>query len=178
MAAALVLALGAAACGSDSDSDTQASGSGSASGSASGSGSGSTAEAACKPVGDIKTAATEVDAELTEWSITAPATATAGKVGFVAKNVGKETHELVVVKTDDVDSLPSKPDGSLGEDKLPAGALVGEIEGFPAGESCTGVFDMPAGKYALICNIVEKEANGEVESHLKQGMKRAIDVKA
>jgi hypothetical protein len=178
MAGALVLALGAAACGSDSDSDTQASGSGSASGSASGSGSGSTAEAACEPVGDIKTAATEVDAELTEWSITAPATANAGKVGFVAKNVGKEAHELVVVKTDDVDSLPTKPDGSLDEEKLPAGALVGEIEGFPASESCTGVFDMPAGKYALICNIVETEANGEVESHLKQGMKRAIDVKA
>ena len=130
------------------------------------------------PVGDIKTAATEVDAELSEWAITAPATATPGKIGFVAKNVGEEVHELVVVKTDNVDSLPTKEDGSLDEEKLPSGALIGEIEGFPAGESCTGVFEMPAGKYALICNIVETEESGEVESHLKEGMKRAIDVKA
>ena len=96
----------------------------------------------------------------------------------MAKNTGKEVHELVVVKTDDMNALPTKADGSLDEEKLPSGALIGEIEGFPAGESCTGVFEMPAGKYALICNLVETEANGEVESHLKEGMKRAIEVKA
>jgi hypothetical protein len=68
------------------------------------------------------------------------------------------------------DALPLDDDGALDEAGLPDGALIGEIEPFPAGESCDGVFDLPAAEYVLVCNITEVESDGTVESHLEQGM--------
>ena len=68
------------------------------------------------------------------------------------------------------DALPKDADGGLDEDKLPEGGLIGEIEPFASGKVCSGVFNLPAGKYVLLCNITETEPNGEKESHLKEGM--------
>ena len=123
---------------------------------------------ACKPVGDLATAATRVNVGLSEWAITPDATsAPAGTVGFVAQNEGKEPHELVVVRGVAPNDLPKKKDGSLDEKKLPEGALVGEVEAFPAGTSCNGVFDLTPGEYTLVCNVVEEE---EGHVHLEEGM--------
>jgi hypothetical protein len=142
-------------------------GTGAGTGTATGTGVGADADA-CKPVGDLATAATRVNVGLNEWTITPDATsAPAGAVGFVAQNEGKEPHELVVVRGVAPSDLALKKDGSLDEKKLPAGALVGEIEAFPAGTSCNGVFDLTPGDYTLVCNVVE-EHEGHV--HLKQGM--------
>ena len=172
---ALVLALGllSAAC-TDDGGDVRSSGSGSGSGSgasasAAGSGSGSTAEAECVPVGEDLEADTEVDVTLDEFSIVAdPAEAPAGAVSFVAKNDGEEAHELVVVKAtaDDLEIV----DGQVDEEALPDGALIGEIEPFPGGTSCTGTFELTEGDYTLFCNIVETEDDGTVESHVEEGM--------
>jgi hypothetical protein len=180
----LVVLLGASACGDDDGSGVRevgdggsASGSGSASG-ASGSGSaasGSTAEAECAPVGDIDAAESTVNADLTEFAIDTTGTATAGAVGFELTNSGSEPHEVVVVAGDSVDALPTDGDGALVEDELPDGAFIGEVEPFPAGEDCSGVFDLEAGDYILLCNIVEQE-DGETESHLAEGMHTTITV--
>ena len=181
-------ASGSAASGSESGSSTaesgssaaesgsSAAGSGSASGadcpssgSAAASGSGVAAE--CEPVGDIATATSRVDVTLDEWTIEVGApSATTGQVGFAAENVGKEPHELVVLTGVEADALPLDDDGALDEAQLPDGALIGEIEPFPAGESCDGVFELPPAEYVLVCNISEVEEDGTVESHLKQGM--------
>jgi hypothetical protein len=145
-------------------------GTGTATGTGTGTGTGVGAEA-CKPVGDLATAATRVNVALNEWTITPEATsAPAGAVGFVAQNEGKDPHELVIVRGVAPTDLPVKKDGSLDEEKLPAGALVGEIESFPAGTSCNGVFDLTPGEYTLVCNVVEEEKSGKHESHLKEGM--------
>ena len=57
------------------------------------------------------------------------------------------------------------------EDELEEGAFIGEIEAFPAGETCEGTFELPeAGDYILFCNIVETLEDGSVESHFEEGM--------
>ncbi|GMU79666.1 MAG: hypothetical protein AMXMBFR46_24560 [Acidimicrobiia bacterium] len=156
--------------------DSSASASGSATGSASGSRSASatgtgSATVRCEPVGNLATATTRVNVTLTEWSIKPAApSAPAGQVGFVTENVGEEPHELVIVKGVAPSALPTDKHGSLVEDDLPSGALIGEIEAFPAGETCDGVFSLTPGDYTLVCNITEKEPDGEIESHLAEGM--------
>ncbi len=178
---ALVLALGllGAAC-TDDGGDVRSSGSGSGSGSgasasAAGSGSGSTAEAECVPVGADLEAETEVDVTLDEFSIVAdPAEAPAGAISFVAKNDGEEPHELVVVQaTEDELELVA---GQVDEEALPDGALIGEIEPFPGGTSCTGTFELTEGDYTLFCNIVETAEDGTVESHVEEGMITSFSV--
>jgi hypothetical protein len=108
---------------------------------------------------------------LDEWVIeTGDPNAPAGAVGFAAENIGEEPHELVVLAGVEPDALPLDDDGALDEDALPSGALIGEIEPFPAGEPCDGVFDLDPGEYTLICNITEEEPDGTIESHLEEGM--------
>jgi hypothetical protein len=149
---------------------------GSASGSATGSASGSapcpegSGGATCSYGGDIASADTRVSVRLDEWAIrVATRSAPAGTVGFVVKNAGEETHELVVVRGVSPRELPLDGDGALDEARLPEGALVGEVEGVPAGETCRGVFELTAGEYTLVCNITETE-DGKTESHLHEGM--------
>jgi hypothetical protein len=177
--ALVVLAALAVACNDDGTGVRETDGGGTGTGSATGTGAGSgpgagtatgtgVAADACKPVGDLATAATRVNVTLDEWVITAePASAPAGTVGFVAQNQGNEPHELVVVRGVAANDLPKKKDGALDEKKLPPGALVGEIEAFPAGTSCNGVFDLTPGDYTLVCNVVEE---GEGHVHLEMGM--------
>ena len=100
----------------------------------------------------------------------------AGSVTFRATNEGPEDHhELVVIQTDLApDALPTAEDGSADE----AGEgieVIGEIEEFDVGGTQTGTFDLQAGNYVLICNVVE-EHEGEVEAHYKLGMRAAFTV--
>ncbi len=77
-------------------------------------------------------------------------TAPAGKVTFNAENVGKVGHEMVIIKTDTpAADLPVK-DGEVSED-----GSIGEIgpEELVVGAKITKSFDMPAGRYALICAL-------------------------
>jgi hypothetical protein len=180
--AALLLVLLVTGCGSDdgagvrtADGGTQSgSGAGSASGSSPGSGS---AAVACKPVGDAAKADAKVPVELTEWSVTPrPPSVKAGTITFDAANTGADAHELVVVRADDPAALPKTADGIVDESKLPAGALVGEIEAFPAKGSCQGTFELAAGRYALFCNLLETEADGTKENHFANGMRTAFEV--
>jgi plastocyanin len=174
-----------AACGDDDGASVRnvggtassGSGSGSGSGSATGHASGSGSEGAhCEPVGDASTADVTVDVTLEEWSIEAAETEVpAGTITFAAINTGEDAHEVVVVRADDVDSLPTTDEGIVDEEQLPEGAFIGEIEAFPAGEECTGTFDLEPGTYALFCNILEEEA-GEVENHYELGMRTEIEV--
>ena len=125
----------------------------------------------CKLEGATTEAATQqVVLDLNEFTIKPSIEPKAGVVTFVAENKGKDPHELVIVKGESAEGLPKDADGGLEEDKLPEGGLIGEIEPFPGGQLCKGAFKLAAGKYVLLCNIVETEPNGEKESHLKEGM--------
>lgn len=183
------VALGAAACGDDDGTAVRetgdASGSAAASGSASGSGShgsgshAASGDEACHVEDGVEGEATgEVHAELTEYDIElAEKSVKAGKIKFEADNTGKEPHELAIIKTDDVTKLPVDADGAV-DDAAVGAALIGEIEPFDAGKECAGTFELAAGDYAIICNVVEEEANGEKEAHFKEGMYTTLTVTA
>jgi hypothetical protein len=154
-----VLLLGA--CGSD-DGDDEATGE-------------TAAETECEIVGGTDAVAdTEVGVVLDEWTIKADTdTVAAGNVTFEAVNEGEDDHELVLVKGAKPGDLTITEDG-LDEEALPEGAeVLGEIEGFPAGDTCAGVFELTAGDYALVCNIVEES---EHEAHAMEGMVTAFTV--
>lgn len=113
---------------------------------------------------------------LTEWAVIPDkASATAGNVSFDVTNAGpKFKHEFVIIKTDlDPADLPADSTGKVDE----AGAgieFIGEVEELEIGATQTASFDLTAGKYVLICNIVE--AAGGHESHYNQGMRTAFTV--
>ncbi len=166
LAAAAVFALMLAACGTDDGSPVREP----QSGTSGGGGSASEAAPTCEPVGDPATADQQVTVVLSEFTVQ-PETSSvpAGRIALVARNGGAEPHELVVVRVENAAALPVKQDGSMAEDQLRPGQLVGEIEEFPAGQDCTAVFELEPGNYVLLCNVVETE-NGMTESHFAEGM--------
>ncbi|MCX7621387.1 MAG: hypothetical protein N2037_11155 [Acidimicrobiales bacterium] len=114
---------------------------------------------------------------LKEWSVTPEqSTIPAGKINIFADNQGDEPHEIVIVRADDPKTLPTIKDGGMDEEALGEDKIVGEIEAFPAKSTCNGVFDLTPGTYVLLCNVVEKEANGEIHDHFFFGMAATITV--
>jgi hypothetical protein len=184
----IALALVLAGCGSDDGAGVRdvdgtqtssGSGTGSGSGAASGSGTASgSAVAACKPVGDATASDGTIAVELKEWAVLpARADAPAGTITFETRNTGEDAHELVVVRATDPASLPLAADGTVDEEKLPEGAFIGEIEAFPAKQTCSGTFELPAGGYALFCNLLETEADGKRENHYANGMRTRFEAR-
>ena len=170
-----VLSVAAAACGTDDGAAVREIGDdGAASGSGSGSASG--VEPTCQPVGDFSVADSQLDVTLGDFYVSPQGPAVAGKVNIVATNVGDEPHEVVVVVGDDVAALPTDADGAFDEEAYGTDRVLGEIEAFPAGEDCNGVFDLAPGSYVLLCNLVETEADGTIESHFAEGMATVIAV--
>lgn len=118
-----------------------------------------------------------VDVTLQEFAvIPAQNDVAAGSVEFTVTNEGPEDpHELVIFRTDLApDALPTADDGSV-EEEGEGVELIGEIEEFPVGETETATFDLEAGNYVFICNLVEEE-EGELESHYQEGMRVAFTV--
>ncbi|MPZ50247.1 MAG: hypothetical protein GEU75_13280 [Dehalococcoidia bacterium] len=114
----------------------------------------------------------EVKASLKEWSITPEVSQIeSGKVRFVVANDGSEPHELVIIRSDlSSDALPVV-DGKVDEERVD---IIDEIEPFAAGTTEQKTVDLEAGKYVLICNIVERVPGEPVESHYEKGMRTAF----
>jgi len=119
-----------------------------------------------------------VKVTLSEWLVKPkPKTVKAGKIKFVAKNVGGEEHELVIVKADDPAALPTDESGSVVEAQIADSEVVGEIEDIESRSSKSKTFRLEPGTYILFCNITEEEESGELESHFKEGMYSTLIVK-
>jgi len=99
-----------------------------------------------------------------------------GTVAFEVTNEGpNDPHELVVVKTDlGLAELPTNADGSFNEEGDGV-EVIGEIEEFEPGATESMSWDLEAGGYVLLCNLVEEEEGG-IESHYDLGMKTAFTV--
>lgn len=106
-----------------------------------------------------------------------PITVDAGAVEFVGDNIGGETHEMVVVKAKDAETLPTDGDGAVVEDELPDGAFIGEIEDIESQTSKKVKLELKPGTYVLFCNVTNKKDDGTVESHFAEGMHSTITVK-
>lgn len=126
--------------------------------------------------GPADTGGSVVNVTLREWGVEPDQDAVAaGRITFRARNEGGETHELVVLKTEQApDALPVV-EGKVDEDA--AGAEIGEIEGLAPGGEDEATFELAAGAYVLLCNIVETEEDGELESHYEEGMRAAFTVR-
>lgn len=122
--------------------------------------------------GSAKSAGGTVDVSLQEWAVVpAKASANAGTVTFNVKNIGPDDpHEMVVVKTDlAAGKLPTDADGKVDE-KAAGLEVIGEVEELDPGKTATASFDLKAGNYVLICNILQDEPDGSKEAHYKMGM--------
>ena len=94
------------------------------------------------------------------------AQAKAGTVTIDAPNVGNAPHELVLAKTaDDPAKLPTAADGSVDEEALD---VPGEISEVAPGADGTVTLDLPAGTYAMFCNL---------PAHYSGGMYGSLTVK-
>ncbi|MFN8161952.1 MAG: plastocyanin/azurin family copper-binding protein [Solirubrobacterales bacterium] len=100
----------------------------------------------------------------------ANAVAGAGRVTIAAPNRGAVAHELVLARTDlPASKLPTLPNGEVNEEKFEkSGHAPGEIADVKPGESKTGTFDLPSGRYVMYCNL---------PGHYKAGMYGTIVVK-
>ncbi len=132
--------------------------------------------AACSP---SAAGPTTVPVDLAEYAIQpAVAEVAAGSVTFTARNIGpNDPHELVVVRTDLAgDALPTGADGRFDE-AAPGVEVVGKIGELAVGAEGSATFDLPAGRYVLVCNVVEVEGDEEVEAHYAEGMHTAFTVR-
>jgi uncharacterized cupredoxin-like copper-binding protein len=113
--------------------------------------------------------ATEVKVGLKEWSVTTNvAEVKPGKVRFVVTNDGTEPHEMVVIRSDLGPAALPVVEGKVDEDNVD---VVDEIESFAARTTEQKTVDLRAGRYVLICNIVERVPGEPIESHYEKGMR-------
>lgn len=123
---------------------------------------------------------TKVAVEFKEWNITlSEEFVPAGEIEFSVKNKGKEEHEMVILKLNtDVATgrLPVNKDGSIDEDNMTFGVMIGEVEGLASGKKAKESFNLKPGRYAVICNILEEEPSGEMEAHYSMGMHAVLNV--
>jgi uncharacterized cupredoxin-like copper-binding protein len=54
--------------------------------------------------------------------------------------------------------------------------VLGEVEDVEAGDERELTLDLEPGDYVLLCNVVEEEETGEVESHFAEGMHATFTV--
>ena len=99
----------------------------------------------------------------TDWSYTVdPVSVPAGEVTFNFKNAGDSEHEMVILKTDIAFDALEITDNRVSEDDS-----VGEISETEAGATVSQTFDLEAGNYVLVCNIL---------LHYGHGMRMAFTV--
>jgi plastocyanin len=117
-----------------------------------------------------------VDVDLQEWAVVPDqTTAPVGEVIINIQNIGEETHEFVVVRTDlGFRDLPTVADGSVDEEGEGIEA-VDEVEDIASGTTEELTVDLDAGSYVFFCNVVEED-KGETESHYQNGMSVAFVV--
>jgi len=113
----------------------------------------------------------EVTFNLSEGTIVLDGTVEPGFDKIVANNVGRFPHEIVFVRAASAASLPTLPDGSVDEDKIPATSKLGEIEDIAASASGTKTVYFRPGHYVAFCNVDE---DGHV--HFASGMHLDFEV--
>jgi hypothetical protein len=117
-----------------------------------------------------------LDVTMTEFEITVePESVPEGPIEFTIQNDGEETHDLLVVQTDIApDELPTNDDGSFDEDAADVDVKE-EVDDIEDGDKTGRTYDLDAGNYVLICNIVDDDEDPPV-SHFAEGMVAGFEV--
>jgi uncharacterized cupredoxin-like copper-binding protein len=104
-----------------------------------------------------RSGATRLPVTEKEWGITpTPASAKAGTVTFVVKNVGHLKHEFLVLKT----NTPAAKLKTHGTVAVVTGQ-VGKIAQFGPGQTRTLTLKLAPGHYVLLCNLAAHYAAGQ-----------------
>lgn len=160
-----------AAVRSGSGSGSSAAGGSSAAAGSSASGGSSAAAAECKPVGEDLEAKADQTVEITlaDYSFKpSKLEVPAGITTFEVRNEGDTNHELAFLPGGgDVPMKDGAPDEAALEE---AGAF--ELEGFGAGETCKGTWDLEPGTYTMFC-IIELD---DGTTHYMKGMQGTLTV--
>ena len=103
--------------------------------------------------------------QLLEWKVV-PATpkVAAGTIAIAATNSGKVAHDLVIVRSDAAPGSLARVGDVADESKLD---IVGRFAEFKSGEK-EKRFDLPKGRYLLICNVATHYELGMVAEMLVQ----------
>jgi len=122
-----------------------------------------------------------VEIDIREWNLTLNREKVkAGSIGFAVRNRGNETHELAIIKLNNgmmyTGRLPVNKHGAIDEDRMDFGKIVGEIENLKSGDKAKELFNLEPGRYAVICNMLEKEPDGSMEAHYSMGMHALLEV--
>ena len=126
----------------------------------------------CVPSGSDNSAAVHLKAGLSDFKIELQQSSmAAGPISFDGTNNGTHPHEIVIVKGVPSAQLPTASNGTVAEDQLPDGAVIGELEAFSPGRSCHAGFELASGTYTLFCNVV-----GDEGSHFQKGMTTTLVV--
>lgn len=113
----------------------------------------------------------DVAVGLTEYAVALdPSDPKNGKLEVEVKNDGSEIHEMVIVRAESADALPTDADGAVDEAPIPEADKLGEIEDIEVDKTATKTFDLSAGNYVVFCNVTEEQSDGTVLSHFKEGM--------
>ena len=118
---------------------------------------GAEAAATLAPVpaaGPVGSASGTVSVTMKEFSVAAQPTSTAsGQITFNLKNDGAVVHELVVIRTE-IDAADLPQSGGKVDETSAAIEVKGKIQNVAGGASGQPMTaGLPAGKYALICNV-------------------------
>lgn len=119
----------------------------------------------------------EVNVVVSEFTVEPdPESVGPGEVTFVVDNQGGDVHEFLVVDADSADDLPVDDDGAFDEAAFGEDKVLDEVEDIESGDTAELTLDLETGTYVLVCNVVEEEETGEVESHFKEGMHATFSV--
>lgn len=130
------------------------------------------ADGGCVPSGSENVTAVHLKAALSDFKIELQqSSVAAGPVSFDGTNNGTHPHEIVVVKGVPASQFSLTATGTVDEDQLPDGAVIGELEAFSPGRSCSAGFELTSGTYTLFCNVV-----GDEGSHFQKGMSTTLVV--
>ncbi|MPZ48427.1 MAG: hypothetical protein GEU75_03790 [Dehalococcoidia bacterium] len=106
--------------------------------------------------------------EVREWSVVpARDEGSSGPFTIELVNQGTRPHQLVIVKSDLPPGLLPTAGARVDETLV---IVAGRIEPIAAGARETRTMELTAGKYVLICNVVEQPAGGPVQGHYQNGM--------
>jgi outer membrane lipoprotein SlyB len=170
----IAVALGLSACSSKKSSTTEAATSDTTAAASVETAAVAESSAAVETVAAVETAAAETVAGATEaaatetvaaaaaaggtytlkeWSLEGSATLPAGQTTLSVTNAGNVGHEFIVIKDTTYEDAPKNDLGTVKEDALPAGSVLGEIEKIEAGATSTLAVNLTPGKYLFVCNI-------------------------
>jgi uncharacterized cupredoxin-like copper-binding protein len=102
--------------------------------------------------GSARPAGSEIDVKVRDFHIKAPRRIAAGSVTLHVRNLGPDTHELLLVRDDGRD-LPLRPDDLTVDEDAMLARTVSTLEDDHPGTRRTWKLQLTPGRYVLVCNM-------------------------